>query len=123
MNHTVWFNVGGNQWLTADGTQGAASNPYLPDPTPLALPHSLFTSSEEAAQLTGTVLGDATLWDEPFGQMRDARLPEGRKVTINAVVTLANRSVWYQLATGGYVLATFITIDQSGHAPARQPLR
>ncbi|WP_390407022.1 MucBP domain-containing protein [Lacticaseibacillus jixiensis] len=123
LNHTVWFNVGGSQWITADATTGVASDPYLPDPTPLALPHQLFASDEQSVHLTGTVLGDATVWAEPYGQMHEARLLEGTAVTINTVVTLTNGAVWYQVASGGYVLATFITIDQSGHTPAQPQLR
>jgi hypothetical protein len=108
--HTVWLNVGGNQWLTADGTRNQAHNPFLPDPTPLALSHSLFTSTAQKIELHGVALGDATRWSAPYAEMRPHRLATGTPVHIVAVTTLNNQSRWYRLADGDYVLATFITV-------------
>ncbi|WP_461213008.1 MucBP domain-containing protein [Lacticaseibacillus sp. GG6-2] len=112
---TVWLNIGGNQWLTAADTTGRAENPFLPDPTPLTLPHSLFTNQESACRLRGTAIADATLWTTPFGEMRSQRLKEGTPVSITAVAELDNDSRWYRLSDDAYVLAFFITVDAAEH--------
>lgn len=109
---TVWLNVGGAQWITADDTVGQAENPFLPDPTPLSLPHTLFESTEVTKTMPGKAIADATLWLSPFGEMCDHRLKEGQTVTITAVADLANHSRWYRLADDTYVLATFVETKQ-----------
>ncbi|MFD1484103.1 MucBP domain-containing protein [Lacticaseibacillus baoqingensis] len=108
--HTVWLNVGGNQWLTAENTRDHAHNPFLPDPTPLALPHSLFTSTETPLRLTGITIGEATRWSAPYATIKPARLAANTAVKLTALATLSNGSRWYRLADGDYVLATFITL-------------
>ncbi|WP_407894192.1 MucBP domain-containing protein [Lacticaseibacillus sp. N501-2] len=108
--HTVWLNVGGAQWITADDTLGQADNPFLPDPTPLALPHTLFTTDEVATNRRGVCIADATRWQAPFGQVCAKRLVEGQSVTITAIAELDNHSKWYRLADNSYVLATFIKL-------------
>ncbi len=109
--NTVWLNIGGNQWLTATDTRNRAENPFLPDPTPLPLPHSLFANQETPTKLRGRAIAEATLWTAPFGDMLATRLRENTPVTIIAVAVLDNDSRWYRLSNDAYVLAFFITVD------------
>lgn len=117
--NTVWLNVGGSQWITADETVGQSDNPFLPDPTPLELPHTLFTSNEVAKTIHGICIADATLWQAPFGKMCTNRLAEGQAVTITAVADLDNHSRWYRLVDDTYVLATFIKTKRTRRSHAQ----
>lgn len=113
-NGTVWLNLGGSQWITASQTRAQETNPFLPAPAPLALPHVQYTQTITPLTAQGrSVAGQtgATLWDKPYGRTARRRLHPAETVSITHRIDLDDGTRWYELTSGLYVLATYVQLN------------
>lgn len=107
----VFLDLGGSQWITADHATLQRSNPFLPGPSQLRLPHEQVTFNAQPLQRVGQVAAasSVTRWAKPYGDRLPA-LAAGAKVALLRIVYGSDGSQWYRLADESYILASMVDL-------------
>ncbi|WP_125702806.1 MucBP domain-containing protein [Lacticaseibacillus daqingensis] len=108
---TVWLNIGGSQWLTAQDTRPQAHGPFQLPAAPLRLPAANIAYTMQATRYSATVAGGAagvTQWQAPYEAPLDERLETGTQVFVTHTATTRTGSTWARLANGHYVLVQYL---------------
>ena len=114
--HQVWFNLGAQQWVSAQATRPHKTNPFLTAPAEVQPAAAHFKETVTPLQDEVTIDGPAigvTVWDKPYGQPQALRLQNGSRFTPVAQHTLDNGSVWIELSSHVFIEASYCSFSMA----------
>ena len=106
-DQSVWYNLGGNQWLSAEDTQR-----HEHWERHLEIPRVTQLTGHDV-QLTGTVdyvpQGAVMIYREPYGEIA-GQLANGELLEIRRRVVDDQQLVWYQIGPAAYINARYVRL-------------
>ncbi|MDT6980265.1 MucBP domain-containing protein [Levilactobacillus zymae] len=106
-DQSVWYNLGGNQWLSAQDTQRHEHRERH-----LEIPRVTQLTGQDV-QLTGTVdyipHGTVMIYREPYGEIA-GQLANGELLEIRRRVVDDQQLRWYQIGPAAYINARYVRL-------------